>query len=461
MDSTEKKEPKRSSWWIDLLLVIILLAGAYFRFVGMNWDENFHLHPDERFLSMVEGGISPVESVKDYFNTETSSLNPHNRGYGFFVYGTLPIFLVRYLAEWLNQTGYDQVTMLGRTYSACIDLLTVILIFLTALRLYRNQFLALMASAFYAFAVLPIQLSHYWTVDTSTNFFGMAAIYFAVRILTAKTKMESSEDSEHHNGNHRWWWMKDGWSVFPFYAFFAIALGMAAASKVNAGLLAFLLPIVAYISYKRLSPVIQSTEKWIILRNLVFAGVLSLVVFRIFQPYAFTGPGFFDLIPNPKWISNLRELSALSAGDSTYPPGVQWARRPLSFAWQNMVTWGLGLPLGLAAWASFLWMGWKMLRGELKQHILLWSWTAVYFAWQSINFTRSMRYQMLVYPTLVIIASWGLVNLWNYGKTKSKYRKIVRPISIVTPFPGYSLYCIMGLCIHGNLHPADHTAGSQ
>ncbi|MDP7260290.1 MAG: hypothetical protein QF376_05365, partial [Anaerolineales bacterium] len=42
------------------LLVVVVAAAAYLRFVGLNWDEFQHLHPDERFLTMVETGIRPV-----------------------------------------------------------------------------------------------------------------------------------------------------------------------------------------------------------------------------------------------------------------------------------------------------------------------------------------------------------------------------------------------------------------
>jgi len=30
----------------DILLLIILVIGAYFRFTGLNWDANQHLYPD-------------------------------------------------------------------------------------------------------------------------------------------------------------------------------------------------------------------------------------------------------------------------------------------------------------------------------------------------------------------------------------------------------------------------------
>ena len=43
------------------LIAVVMVVAAYLRFVGLNWDELQHLHPDERFLTMVETGIYPVE----------------------------------------------------------------------------------------------------------------------------------------------------------------------------------------------------------------------------------------------------------------------------------------------------------------------------------------------------------------------------------------------------------------
>jgi len=51
------------NWIWDLCLIAILLIGAYFRFVGIRWDDTFHLHPDERFLTMVETAITPVRET--------------------------------------------------------------------------------------------------------------------------------------------------------------------------------------------------------------------------------------------------------------------------------------------------------------------------------------------------------------------------------------------------------------
>ena len=49
-----------------VLLLLILLAGAFFRFVGINWDHNHHLHPDERFISMVDDKLSGGGGIAEY-----------------------------------------------------------------------------------------------------------------------------------------------------------------------------------------------------------------------------------------------------------------------------------------------------------------------------------------------------------------------------------------------------------
>lgn len=416
-------DSQRFTWVLAVLLVGILMVGAYFRFIGLNWDSNQHLHPDERFLTMVETSISPVTSLKEYFSTETSSLNPHNRGYGFYVYGTLPLFMVRYIAEWVGKIGYDEVNLVGRVVSGILDLGTVLLVFLIAWRLFKNIRLGLLASAFAAFSVLPIQLSHYFTVDTYTNFFTFCAFLCAVWVMTDLKPLAGAqfEEGKMPDGDapdgvkpFPWRWIVSNRSGILPCVLFGLSLGLAMASKVSAAPLALLLPGAMLVRYYSLPAADRSQAGRVLIRNLVVAALVSVLVFRIFQPYAFKGPGFFGVFPNEKWVANLRELGLQSAGDVDFPPALQWARRPVTFALQNMVFWGLGIPLGVLAWAGFLWMGWRIFRrGEWKQYVLIWVWTGFYFAWQSINFTRSMRYQLPVYPSLAIIAAWAVFFLWQ------------------------------------------------
>lgn len=420
---------RRQGWVWNILLVAILAIAAYFRFVGLDWDNDHHLHPDERFLTMVASSIAPVENPGSYFDTNESSLNPNNRGYGFYVYGTLPLFTVRYIAEWVGQTGYSEVYLVGRFVSAASDLLTIILVFLAAETLYRKRAISILAAAFSAFSVLQIQLSHYFTVDIYANLFSTLTFFFAVRILRNTRPEDYTEKSEEHPHSDFPLALRllKNWSTVLPYILFGISFGMAVASKISAVPLAVLLPGVVLINLARFKPEEKYDAVAFFIRDMVAAGIVSMVVFRIFQPYAFTGPGFFGFIPNESWLGSLRQLSGQSGGDVDFPPALQWARRPIWFGLQNMVLWGMGLPLGILAWVGFLWMGYRIFKGDWVQHAVIWGWTGIYFAWQSINFTSSMRYFLLIYPMLQIIAAWLIVDVWERGQnlgTRFNWRKM-------------------------------------
>ncbi len=398
----------------DFLFLLVLLLAAVLRSIGLNWDENQHLHPDERFLTMVESALqvktclqreTPVEicppenqrwlSLREYFDTKTSPLNPHNRGYGFFVYGTLPIFIVRYLAEFLHQTGYDQVHLVGRQVSALADLGTILILYLVAKRLFSPK-VALLAATFSALAVMQIQQSHFFTTDTTLVFFMSLALYLAIEIVLSDPPAESTPLHRDR--------------LLRLSLGFGLALGMAMASKINAVALAIVLPVALWLHAARAT---ENKNLWHGLFSLLedsrsllylFAGGLTtLLAFRIFQPYAFDGLGL-----NPLWVSNLRELAAQSSGDADVPFALQWARRSHLFSAQNLTLWGLGLPLGLSAWAGSLLLFWRILRGRLEW-ALLWGWTALYFTWQSLAFNPTMRYQLPIYPWLELMAAWFLL----------------------------------------------------
>ncbi len=425
-DSALIRRNDRSGWLVDLLLILILLVGGYFRFVGINWDDLQHVHPDERFMTMVASSISPVKSIGEYFNTSTSTLNPNNVGHGFYVYGTLPLFLVRIAGEITQSTGYDQIHLIGRALSGFVDLLTVLLVYSIARRLYHKAGVGLVAAAFSAAAVLQIQLSHYWTVDTFTNFFTYCAFYFAVRILTGSPISGSFIDQDQPSRASINWYLTKYWKGAADYLLFGIFFGFAMASKVSAFPAVVLLPAAAVLWYSRQPANQKSHLALLLLRNLVLAGFVAVLVFRICQPYAFSGPGFFGIKLNPNWVSNLQELSVMSNGDVDFPPALQWARRPVTFALQNMVQWGVGLPLGLLAWAGFMVMAWRIFKGEWQRHILLWGWTGIYFVWQSLNFSSSMRYQLPVYPALAIMAAWLLGLCWEARKKLTERRNWIQ-----------------------------------
>ena len=116
---------------------------------------------------------------------------------------------------------------------------------------------------------------------------------------------------------------------------------MAAASKVNAGLLAVLLPGAAIIFFSNLDSSHQDQYKWLILRNVILAGAISLLTFRVLQPYAFSAPGFLTQSPlvalqgGPSGITTLYRLGAKSEMVGQ-PKGVErFKRRRFNFSAGN------------------------------------------------------------------------------------------------------------------------------
>ena len=76
-----------------------------------------------------------------------------------------------------------------------------------------------------------------------------------------------------------------------------------------------------------------------------------------------------------------------------------------------MVVWGMGLPLGLAAW-----IGWAVIAVEIfrrrqwRDHLLPWLWATAFFVYQGTQWVKSMRYILPVYPFFILFAAYWLTN---------------------------------------------------
>jgi YYY domain-containing protein len=441
----ESKTRSKYPWIYDILFLLVFILAGYLRLTGVGWGEEQHQHPDENFLSGVLGSLRaqtcmdqtisvegcPKEQIRwmsigEYFDSENSTLNPYNRGYAFFVYGNLPMTLTRVAADAM---GIADVKMLGRQFSAMADLFTIFFLYLLVSRLYGRK-VGLLASLFSALTVMQIQQSHFFTTDLFVNTFAFLAIYFVVEILMQKKGGPEVGDlfSPRSLISNKFILLSLG---------FGFAFGMALASKVNIYPLAILLPVAFILRYFIIdrhtmtmddelqaksplpqeeedqgkgSPVIRQrsvfNDYWLqLVLCLIAGGLASFISFRIFQPYAFDG-----ILPSEHWIANIQEQRAQATGDSDLPWSLQWARRNHLYSFTNLTVWGLGLPLGILAWIGFLYMGWRILKGEWR-HALLWGWTAAYFIWQSFQFNPTMRYQLPIYPLFGMMAAWFVFEL--------------------------------------------------
>ncbi|NWG18250.1 MAG: hypothetical protein HXY41_16630 [Chloroflexi bacterium] len=411
----------RSEVLVGMLLALVLLAGGYFRFIGLNWDDFVRFHPDERFLSDVvasmNGALRVTNDFPDemyrrclerypdtggrggFFDAECSPLNPNNVGHGLYVYGTLPSFLVRWTADVVVQaTGdtiwgtYTGVHLVGRALSATAEIGVILAVFFIGVQLY-SRWVGLTAAALYACAVFSIQQAHFWTTDPITNLFAILAIWAAVRV-------------QRYGG-------------LSHYLEFGLWCGAALASRINTAPLIGLLLVAAGV---QALPALDGRLAWRerrrifgqIAAGLVAAGLLTLLTFRIFNPYAFNGPGFFGLSINTRWLQDMGEAQYLVSGNAESPPNWQWVGRTrYLFPWLNMNLWGMGVALGLAGWAAWAWSGWRLACGgrDALRNLLPFVWILVYFGWLGNQWVMSMRYYLPMYPVLALLAAWALWEL--------------------------------------------------
>lgn len=404
------------------LLVLIILLGAFFRLYGLNWDQNQHLHPDERFLTMVTQAIKWPSSISEYFSTDSSPLNPHNANYGFFVYGTFPIFLTKFFSEFFKFTNYNNLTLFGRFLSGIFDTLTILLIFLIGKKTFSFK-VGLLASFFYAVSVLPIQLSHFYATDIFLNFFLILSFYLIIKYLYSKRAY---------------------WAILS-----GLAFGLAMASKINAVIFSPALLIIFILLFPKL--------KLKLLFSIFLFCFISFISFKIFQPYAFSGPSLFDIHINPKFIQNLQELNNSAQPGSTFPPAVQWNNTaPILYPLKNMILWGLGLPLGIISLFGIFFTTFMLFKKKLNnlksfnnENIVLSALiltTFAIFIYQGLQVAKPMRYFITIYPLLSLMSGYLLANFFKFGLKKISKNWLysiyflIFAILLIWPLAFFSIY---------------------
>jgi YYY domain-containing protein len=426
----------------DILLVLLIGLGFYFRFAGNNWSEGTNLDPDELGVNNFVSGIHLPASLAEYFNTRISPLSPYLKydeqgnqiGQGpdpGWVWGQWPSIVIRAAAEGLtkaeaavippvneilagncadpaaavcpkidavNYTDYGQIRLLGRFLSALADAITVLVLLAIGLRLYGRR-VALFGAALSALAVTQIQYSHFMTIDNIGVMFAALAMYGAVRAA--------------QKGGFRW------------YAWFGVFYGMTLASRTNFAPLGAMILVAVWIGQReRWRNAALAFKDRFGLPAAMFATAVAVTVlsFRIAQPMSFrakTGDtGFFTLSLNSEWLSRMQYAAQVSSGSAYiagYPPAEHWASHaPILTPFLSIVLWGLGLPLGIAAFAGLFWAGYRAWRGiDWEVHTLPVVFTAVMFLFLASRWVTEMRYFLVIYPFLCLLAAWALAELWK------------------------------------------------
>jgi len=381
-----KKQSKKRD---GLFFFFIFLLAFCLRVYGLNWDQSQHLHPDERFMTMVVSAIKLPKSLKNYLSQKESLLNPYNHDFSFYVYGTFPLLVTKLAGEAVKYIGYDQIFLIGRTLSAIFDSLTCILVYLLFFLIFKNRVGALFSAFFYAVAVFPIQQSHFFTVDSFVVFFTTLSLWLNLLFLQRKNRL--------------------------FFFLTGFSFGMALASKVSV-IITFPIFIVSAfltVTFQR-SKIFKNI--WSLFFKIIIFFFGTVLAFRLFQPYAFDG--FFSI--SNHFIQNISEARRMITGEMDYPPNIQWAyTKPLVHPLVNIFFWGFGPLVTLFSFSGILvffkrkYSFSKLVKDEcFMSGVLVLIYAAAIFFYQGIQLAKYMRYFYPIYPILAIFSGFFIERIF-------------------------------------------------
>jgi len=417
-------------------LVLLLLAGAGLRLWNINWDQFQHVHPDERYIVWVADSLSVPLDLATALDPLRSTINPFRwpPGHGdeagkprSYSYGHFPLYLLVVIAHagqaagaWFGETTlafpaalqplhtvgrhlaeYNYLALVGRALSAACDLGVLLLVYALARRAYGLR-AGLLAATAYAFAVLPIQLSHFYAVDVVLTFCVMATLAAAARWAAAVWG-----DGLNRRG-----------AALIAGCFFGLAVG----SKFSAILLGLPLAAAAWLACRHVPGASQvpgtfdaSTSRGF--RNtelvrLIAALSVAVVVFLLTNPFAVIEWRAFasDILAQNTMVSGLMDAPYTRQYIGTLP---YW------YFIQQLSQWGLGWPLGLAAWGGLIWAAARFGLGRTNRtEIVLLAWALPYFALTGAFHAKFLRYMAPLLPLLLIFVAGGAVaaQRWLAGR---------------------------------------------
>ena len=389
------------------VLVGILAVGAALRLVGTDWDRGAHLHPDERYLSIVSDNVEWPSSLGEYFDVERSSLSPYNTepGQG-YVYGQLPLSVTKGVAVLIGRDGYGELYLVGRTLSAFLDVASIVLVFLigSSLLLPFGRRIAtwgaLLGAALYALSALAIQLSHFFTVESWLVASTLLAFYLA--LLVGRRPLDAGRAGS-----------------VALLAGTGAAVALAAASKAS-GLLV-LVPVVIALALRPTGGLDRTSRTLEIAGAFLAVAFAGYLTFRLVSPYAFEHSSWFDIRPNERYRAALEAQERAIGGEFLYPPAYQWLlSEPFVDPLRNLLVWGLGIPLGLAALAGAIWLlvfaTDRLRRGSKDDWLIpfmVLAFVVVTFVYFGSRFGHSIRYLVPIVPFMCHCGAFGLAALYR------------------------------------------------
>lgn len=393
----------------NLWLHAILVTGFLLRAFGIDWDNGFHLHPDERMLVMV------ADKVNFFQN-----LNPD-----FFNYGSLPIYLLKGVAQLFdyffitNYANYYGLLYIGRTLSVLTDTATIFLVFKIAEMLFKNRITALAAGFVYAISFFPIQNSNFFVVDVYLTFLATALIYLLLRYFHERDLKQ--------------------------ILLLGLVTGAAIATKVTAlifaGYVGFTIIALTWIRNNK------NEKEQDPFRNLGYAaayGVTAIICFLLFMPYAFI---LYD-----RFLRDILLQSRMNSDAYIFPYTLQYVGTlPYLYYLKNIFFWGMGPILSIVTIVGIV----SLIRTSSRSNqiatlalAMTVGFYLLYFLIIGRSAVKFMRYMLPLYPFFAVCAGYGLHKIFNLQLSIFKRRSL----GVITV-----VLALIWTLSFANIHTQQHT----
>ncbi|MEK7060901.1 MAG: glycosyltransferase family 39 protein [Patescibacteria group bacterium] len=367
-----------------LSLFLILIFAFILRTYGLNWDQGFYMHPDERAIVMFTIPLQFPNTISEFLSP-TSSWNPH-----FFAYGNFPLYLLKIVSLIAGNFDpsfalYDKINIVGRFISGIFDLGTIFFVFLLGKKLF-NKKVGILASFFYTISVFPIQASHFYAVDTPLTFFILLTLYQLIR-LYEKPSLKNS-------------------------IFVGMCFGVSLVTKISA--IPLITAIIAAIAVDFLLLVAKQPHKprvWLphiprFLKRFIFDGIAiiisTVIIFIVLQPYS--------IIDFPTFWRQNMEQSQMTHDAFTFPYTLQYVGKiPYLYEVKNIFLWGQGPILATISFIGILYTFFVILKKKKErkwaQELVLLIFFLSYFAIVGKFAVGWMRYMLPLYPLLCLFGA--------------------------------------------------------
>lgn len=337
-------------FWITILSLAVML-----RFYNLNWDKDNYFHPDERNIDMAVSRIS-------FFD----NLDPE-----FFAYGGLPVYLYRATGEILNQISRDnlwvlewnQINLIGRFYSASFSLITIIIVFLLAKKLF-DQKTAYLSAFFFTFTVSSIQTAHYGVTESFITFCVSLITLLSINFLSAPSLKK--------------------------FIIIGLVSGLSLAAKTTSASF-IVIPLLTWF----ISVLQKKSDILIKIIYLIIFSIITFFVFTLFSPYTFLSWN--------KFIESMRYESGVVTGAFSVPYTLQFiATKQYLYQLINLF-WQMG-PLALPGIIGIIFLIYMMIRKKDAKLLIFLSFPIIYFIYIGSWHAKFIRYMVPLLPFLVIAA---------------------------------------------------------